>query len=64
MLNCKQVSKLVSQEMEKPLSLSERIGLNLHLMMCVGCRNFKKQMGFLRRACERFPEKMESDQEI
>lgn len=48
MLNCKEVTKLMSQDMDKKLSIGQCISLRFHLMMCGGCRNFDRQMEFLR----------------
>ena len=50
MLTCKEVSRLVSQGLDRRLSLRERIALRIHLAMCHGCENFSRQMQFLRRA--------------
>jgi hypothetical protein len=50
MLTCKEVSRLVSQGLDRRLGWSERLTLRLHLAICDGCTNFKKQMDFLRRA--------------
>jgi len=52
MLTCKEVSRLVSQGLDRRLSLRERIGLRIHLAMCHGCENFSRQMRFLRRAAQ------------
>ena len=49
MLNCKEISQMCSEEMERSLSMRERMSLNAHLMMCTGCSNFRKQMSALRR---------------
>jgi hypothetical protein len=49
-LSCKEVSRIVSQGLDRRLSLFERLRLRLHLAICDGCANFKKQMDFLRRA--------------
>lgn len=54
MLNCRNVTKLCSEELERDLSLQERIGLRMHLLMCGACRNFRDQMRFLRAAFRRF----------
>ncbi len=59
MLNCKQASELMSQEMDTPLPLAKRIPLRLHLMMCDGCTGFLSQLRFLRMAAKRFGEKSE-----
>jgi len=34
--------------------LAERIGLRLHLWICAGCTNYRRQMAVLRAACRRF----------
>jgi predicted anti-sigma-YlaC factor YlaD len=55
MLNCKQATALMSMGMDRKLTLFERVGLRLHLSMCSGCRNFSKQMDFLRQSFRKFP---------
>ncbi len=48
MMNCQQATRLLSEAMDREVSLQERAVLKLHVMMCSGCRNFGKQMGTLR----------------
>ena len=55
MLTCRQVSLLLSQAQERALSLPERLGLRLHLWLCDGCRNFRRQLDLIRTAMRRFP---------
>jgi len=50
MLSCKQVTRLVSQGLDRELGFAERVRLRVHLAICDGCTNFKKQMDILRRA--------------
>lgn len=54
MLNCKTVTYLLSEDQDRRLTLSERLQLEMHLAMCTGCRNFRKQLRFLREACHRY----------
>lgn len=56
MLNCKEVTQLCSQEMERPLRLGERLSLRAHLIMCTGCTNFRRQMGVLRLVARNYAE--------
>lgn len=56
MLNCKQAVALMSQGMDRKLGLRQKMSLRFHLMMCSGCRNFSKQMEFLREGCRKFPQ--------
>jgi hypothetical protein len=50
MLTCKDASRLISEREERDLHLAERWGLIVHLWLCVNCRRFERQMGFLRQA--------------
>ena len=56
LLPCKEVSRLVSQGLDRDLSLGERTALRLHFAICAGCRNVNNQMSFLRRAMRRLAE--------
>lgn len=51
MLSCKEVTHLLSIEQDGKLTLSERVQTEMHLFICKGCANFRKQMDFLRTAC-------------
>lgn len=55
MLNCKEVSQVVSQGLDRRLGLGERLAVRLHLAICSGCRAFERQMAFLRKAVKRLP---------
>ena len=48
MLSCKQASVLLSQAQERRLGWWEQLGLKLHLTLCDGCTNFRKQLDFIR----------------
>jgi predicted anti-sigma-YlaC factor YlaD len=52
-LNCKQVSRLISEGLEKELPSDEQRRLRLHYAICEACRNVEAQMSFLRRAMRR-----------
>jgi len=54
MMNCKHATKLMSQEKDSQLSLMQRIGLRLHLMMCSGCKNYNKQIDFIHKAMQQY----------
>lgn len=55
MLSCKHSTELMSQEQDRPLKIGERFGLRFHLLICAGCRHFRRQMDFLHRACSAHP---------
>jgi len=52
MLNCKETTRLLSAGQDRPLSLGERFALEMHLFICTGCANYRKQVDFLRAACQ------------
>jgi hypothetical protein len=62
MYSCEQASRLSSQAMEEPLGRVDRTVLGLHLMMCRGCRNFARQLQFLRQVSHKVPEALEKDE--
>jgi Putative zinc-finger len=56
MLSCKQVARLVSQGLDRKLGFAERVKLRVHLAICDGCTNFRKQVTFVREAMARLAE--------
>lgn len=64
MLNCKEVTELCSQEMERRLGLAERLRLQTHLMMCSGCTNFRIQMQTLRQAMHAYADGKAVDENV
>jgi hypothetical protein len=52
---CREVHRLVSEGMDRELSLVERLRMRLHLVVCRACTRFNGQMGLLRRAMRSFP---------
>jgi hypothetical protein len=49
-LSCKEVTRLVSQGLDRRLPFGRRVALRVHLAICDGCTNFTRQMAFLRKA--------------
>jgi hypothetical protein len=57
MLNCRQVSRLISQSMDARLPWHRRLGIRVHLFYCVWCRRYAAQLKVLRQAaCQLRPE--------
>jgi predicted anti-sigma-YlaC factor YlaD len=50
---CKEVHRLVSEELDHDLSFMDRLRVHLHLRICDACKNFEGQMRLLRRAMRR-----------
>jgi hypothetical protein len=47
-LSCEKSSRLLSDELERPLSRVERAALRIHLMLCHRCRRFRRHLQQLR----------------
>ena len=46
--SCDRSSRLLSDELERPLSRAERAALRLHLVICQHCRRFRRNLQNLR----------------
>ena len=51
---CKEVHRLVSEGLDRELSLIERARMQMHLLVCRACQNFNNQMTLLRHAMRNF----------
>jgi len=49
MFNCKDVSRLVSESMDRDLSFTKKMGVRFHLMMCRHCARFQDQLARIRK---------------
>jgi hypothetical protein len=52
--SCREVSELLSQAQDRPLKPGEKFALYVHLPLCEGCRNFRRQLAFMRRALREY----------
>jgi len=55
---------LVSDSMDRNLSLTERFALRVHLVYCTGCRRFRSHLGALREILSRDPWEGQSDETL
>jgi hypothetical protein len=60
-LSCKEASRLISEGMDRRLSVPERIKLRLHVGICDACTRLTSQLAFLRRALKAYPGPDEPD---
>jgi hypothetical protein len=49
-LDCKEVSRLISEGLDQAMPAPERARLRYHFVICQTCRKVDEQMKFLRRA--------------
>jgi len=51
MFNCKEVSRRVSESMDRRLPVHQRLLIRVHLLMCRYCARFRRQMMIIRELC-------------
>lgn len=54
MFNCRDISRLVSQGLDRELGPFARWKLRIHLAACDACTQFERQMRFLREAMRKY----------
>jgi hypothetical protein len=51
--NCKAVTRMVSESMDRKLPFYQRMGIRMHLLMCKLCSRYRRQLLFLRETIRR-----------
>ena len=64
MLDCKDASQLISQSLDRSLTLRERFALKLHLFICIFCRRFNQQLQTIQVALKNMRLVVENDENI
>jgi Putative zinc-finger len=64
MLNCKQTSQLVSQSLDRRLTLQERFAVRVHLLICKYCKRFSQQLLAMRLGLQRMTKSVEEDTQL
>lgn len=64
MLTCKQASQIISQSLDRPLSILDRMKLKFHLLICQACYRFNQQLQLLSRVVKRLRDDTENDAQI
>lgn len=64
MLDCKKNSQLLSQSLDRPLTLRERFRLKSHLILCRYCRRFGQQLKSISVALKSAARAVENDDKI
>jgi len=49
MFNCKEVTYMVSESLDRRLPFFKRIGIRMHLLMCKFCSRFRRQLLLLAK---------------
>lgn len=59
--SCKDMTRLLSEGMDRPLPLGIRVKMQLHFLICKWCERYKNQLLFLRQALRRKPDEFEGE---
>jgi len=49
MISCREASRLISEKLDRKLSLNERVMLKMHVTMCSVCKHVQYQLEALRK---------------
>jgi hypothetical protein len=52
--SCKDNVRLISESLDRDLTIGQRLELHTHLLVCPMCSNFRRQMLFLHRSAGEF----------
>ena len=61
MLNCKEISKLISASLDHKLTWWQRINLWMHIGMCGLCWRFRKDLLHIHEEAHHYAEEIEQD---
>ncbi len=48
MFNCKAVTRMISESLDRKLPFYQRMGITMHLLMCKLCSRYRRQLLLLR----------------
>ena len=64
MLSCKDASQIISQSLDRQLTMRERFAVKLHLLICKYCKQFSQQLQTIRVALKLARSAVENDDTI
>lgn len=56
-IRCEDASLLASESIDRKLDIFERAAVRSHQLVCASCRQYEKQINFLRQACLKLAER-------
>ena len=60
MFNCREVTRMVSESLDRKFPLHQRMGIRVHLFMCKFCSRYRKQLLLIRTLMQRYTESVAS----
>jgi len=55
-LTCREATRLAANAIDRPLTFRERVKLSMHGLLCSYCRNYARQVRYLRKWVRRMSE--------
>ena len=53
---CREMVRILSDSMDRPMPLSMRIKKRVHYLICCWCQRYEEQLYYLRKTASAFPE--------
>ncbi len=63
-MTCKEVTRLISESLDKNLSLPQRLVIHIHFRFCVFCKRYGQQLLFLRNIFRGLSKKIENSESL
>lgn len=60
--SCKEMTRLLSESMDRALPLRTRTKMRLHILICKWCERYKHQLLFIRNVIRRRPDRLEEQE--
>ena len=64
MLSCKDINQYANQYIDRELTIGQRFAIGFHLLMCVHCRRYVRQLATTINTLRRLPKKECSDEQM
>jgi len=61
--DCKTITPMLSRDLDRKTTLSEKIRVRLHLFACEACERYLNQIAFLKEAAQIHGEKVDESEE-
>jgi hypothetical protein len=63
-MNCQKASQILSQSLDRKLSLRERLSLRLHLTICDACTAFGQHLKLMRMTVKKITGQVEENKNV
>lgn len=62
-LTCREATRLLLEDEDRELTISERLALQVHVKICFACQRFVSQLNLIRRATRAWRRHSDGDSE-